>query len=455
MKNGLIRRCAALVCVFIVCVSASLAMEQVQPDMLEIDHKLYELGYRDENCNGELDDVTICALQNFQKVNGLAITGQPDEQTVALLMSDAAVGARQYLVEFSGKYGATVLTEGASGAEVVKLQQALKESGYFSGECDGNYGAATAVAVYRFQTANGLERTGAAGSPVFLRLYEGSPITWEEFLSRGCAGLGDSSAQVRQIQLRLKYLGYFNGESSGNYGELTGDAVRRFQEKNDLDPTGEVDVKTYAMLFADDSVAAVNPASIKRGSRNSMLDLIYSRLSRLGYPANEAFSYRMELGVLAFQKINGMEVSGIVDQNTLACLQVEEALGLSAALEQEPDAQQVRQLYPAFAHTALSMLGQTHDFESALEFAQYVYLKGGAVMMHEMQIMLEPVTDRSTIAAGEALWLDCGQEPLAGIATADQALIYAGKDGHIVMTYLDMLAPEEIFRWQMEADDAA
>ena len=51
------------------------AIVEPDVDMLEVDHKLYELGYRDSACNGELDDVTINALRNFQKVNGLEVTG--------------------------------------------------------------------------------------------------------------------------------------------------------------------------------------------------------------------------------------------------------------------------------------------------------------------------------------------------------------------------------------------
>ena len=66
-------------------------------DMLEVDHKLYELGYRDSACNGELDDVTINALRNFQAVNGLEVTGEPDMQTVSLLLSGEAISEQAYL----------------------------------------------------------------------------------------------------------------------------------------------------------------------------------------------------------------------------------------------------------------------------------------------------------------------------------------------------------------------
>lgn len=52
---------------------------------------------------------------------------------------------------------------GSVGQEVLKIQQALKEKGYYSGELDGIYGSATEGAVKAFQNENGLSADGIAG----------------------------------------------------------------------------------------------------------------------------------------------------------------------------------------------------------------------------------------------------------------------------------------------------
>ena len=61
-----------------------------QTDILKVERRLYELGYHDENCDGQMDDATVSALKNFQTVNGLPVTGEMDDATAALLISDSA-----------------------------------------------------------------------------------------------------------------------------------------------------------------------------------------------------------------------------------------------------------------------------------------------------------------------------------------------------------------------------
>ncbi len=53
---------------------------------------------------------------------------------------------------------------GATGKEVVEIQNALKEKGYYMGAVDGIYGTGTRNAVIAFQKDNGLTADGVVGS---------------------------------------------------------------------------------------------------------------------------------------------------------------------------------------------------------------------------------------------------------------------------------------------------
>ena len=55
------------------------------------------------------------------------------------------------------------LQEGATGSEVKKLQEALKQHGFNPGAIDGDFGPATAAAVIAFQKSEGLLIDGIAG----------------------------------------------------------------------------------------------------------------------------------------------------------------------------------------------------------------------------------------------------------------------------------------------------
>ena len=64
-----------------------------------------------------------------------------------------------------------ILTVGAKGEEVKKLQQRLKDLGYLSSKVDGQYGGGTKRAVIAFQRRNGLATDGSAGQETQAKLY--------------------------------------------------------------------------------------------------------------------------------------------------------------------------------------------------------------------------------------------------------------------------------------------
>ena len=64
-----------------------------------------------------------------------------------------------------------ILSYGAKGDDVKRLQQRLKDLGYLSGKVDGEYGGGTKRAVIAFQRRNGLEADGEAGQTTLAKLY--------------------------------------------------------------------------------------------------------------------------------------------------------------------------------------------------------------------------------------------------------------------------------------------
>jgi hypothetical protein len=60
--------------------------------------------------------------------------------------------------------------------------------------------------------------------------------------------LGDSSAEVREVQARLRQIAWYFGDVSDYYGEQTAEAVRGFQAKRMIPVTGAVDQRTLDLL---------------------------------------------------------------------------------------------------------------------------------------------------------------------------------------------------------------
>ncbi|MDO8499633.1 MAG: peptidoglycan-binding protein [bacterium] len=141
-------------------------------DVKQLQMKLKELGYWSAKLKitGKFDANTIAAVKKFQKANGIAQVGYVGPATLKALN---AVNASPVAVEKAAPVSAVsaasvqftkAMSVGSKGAEVVALQQLLRQLGYFTYPTDtGTYGAATREAVRKFQKANGIAQVGHVG----------------------------------------------------------------------------------------------------------------------------------------------------------------------------------------------------------------------------------------------------------------------------------------------------
>jgi peptidoglycan hydrolase-like protein with peptidoglycan-binding domain len=106
-------------------------------------------GFKAGAANGVMGESTQAALREFQKSEGIAVTGNLNPRTLARLGIDepgASAGA----------------TGNASSATVREVQRKLAERGYRPGKPDGVMGRATRAALMEFQRAEKLPVTGRA-----------------------------------------------------------------------------------------------------------------------------------------------------------------------------------------------------------------------------------------------------------------------------------------------------
>lgn len=85
----------------------------------------------------------------------------------------------------------------------------------------------------------------------------------------------NSYAVVYKIQLQLSKLNYALGGrgTTGDYNKDTERAIRSFQEKNDLPTTGHLDLRTVALLFADNAKSADYEKDVKKSSSTSQINV--------------------------------------------------------------------------------------------------------------------------------------------------------------------------------------
>ena len=73
----------------------------------------------------------------------------------------------------------------------------------------------------------------------------------------GALSTGSSGDMVRQMQQRLKDLGFLNGSVDGQFGSGTKKAVVAFQKQHGLDADGIAGSKTLAVLYSDQAASYV------------------------------------------------------------------------------------------------------------------------------------------------------------------------------------------------------
>ena len=149
---------------------------------------------------------------------------------------------------------AALMKTGSTGDRVRELQHRLRQLDWFSGTITGSYGQSTAKGVTGFQDKRSLQQTGEVDQKTWTKLtaMTRKPSN-DEMHNKVVAGpailkSGANGDRVRNLQVRLKQLDWFDGEITGTYGSITTTAVRGFQGKRGLPATGEVDQKTWDKL---------------------------------------------------------------------------------------------------------------------------------------------------------------------------------------------------------------
>lgn len=151
---------------------------------------------------------------------------------------------------------AALLAKGDKGTKVRELQHRLRQLDWFSGNITGTYGSTTVKGVKGFQEKRDFPETGDVDKQTWNKLVSMTrKPTDDEMHNRLVPGpalwkSGDSGDKIRDLQARLKQIGWFSGNVTGTYGSMTVGAVKGFQGRRAIPVTGEVDQRTWDRLTA-------------------------------------------------------------------------------------------------------------------------------------------------------------------------------------------------------------
>ena len=281
----------------------------------EIADLLTKLGYEGDS-----------AVWNFQRANGLNCTGTADAATVERLKSPDAVTLDEYL---SGFYTVECVTaelrSGDTGSGVERLQARLKDLGYYEGVPSGVYDDATIVAVATFEYYNNITMDGEADSGMLSLLVSAFAVKKPSDAEIYELALGAEGMQVKELQIALQKLGYYEGALTGYFGTKTEAAVLEFQKENCLTEDGSWNLHMQLLVnngYAISKAAAQEQKAnlvLERGMTDKCVKELEDALGKLGYfnsSSDDYFDDDTVQAVKICQSACGLEITGIADAET-------------------------------------------------------------------------------------------------------------------------------------------
>ena len=284
-------------------------------DVKELQTKLKKLGYYDAYVDGDYGDTTVAAVKAFQKKYNLTADGIAGKETLKKL--DSA-----YKNADSAK-DVDSLRMGDSGSAVKDLQTKLKKLGYYDGTVDSTFGSGTYAAVRAFQKKYNLTADGVAGSETLKKLdsaYKNADSDKDD----GSLRKGATGSAVKDLQTKLKKLGFYNAYVDGSYGDTTVAAVKAFQKKYNLTADGVAGSETLKKLDSAyknaDSNTSTDDDSLRKGATGTAVKTLQTNLKKLGFYTayvDGSFGATTESAVKAFQKKYGLTADGVAGSATL------------------------------------------------------------------------------------------------------------------------------------------
>jgi peptidoglycan hydrolase-like protein with peptidoglycan-binding domain len=313
-------------------------------NVAELQRALMAAGvYVPGGADGVFGQATKTAVSNFQRWNGLPVSGDVDAATSARLElgTGAAPPAPAAPAAAPTTSTLTGLAVGARGENVKVLQRALIAAGItVRGGADGVFGPVTASALTSYQKAKGLAASGvlddatiaslaiSPASPTPQAAPQPAPVaTANPYEGMTVGARGD---KVKELQRALMSTGItLRGGADGVFGNATKGALVAFQTTNGTAPTGVLTAAeaTTLGLGSASAPASATPQGVsspagfpvygERGARVTALQksLIAAGITFAG-GADGVFGAATAGAIIEFQRRSGLTPTGKVDETT-------------------------------------------------------------------------------------------------------------------------------------------
>ncbi len=305
--------------------ASGLKLNSKGTDVRNLQQDLTTLGYYWAEITGNFGERTEAAVKRFQEENGLTADGVAGTKTLNAI---AAAVARKGGTPASGGSAGTTLKLNSQGTKVSQLQTDLKQLGYYYAEITGNFGERTEAAVKAFQKAKSLTADGVAGTKTLNAIAAAVDKAGGSSSSSSSTNmkLGSTGTAVSALQQNLTTLGYYYGDVTGHYGNLTQQAVKKFQKAKGLTQDGVASTATLNAITSALKNAGVDvgpgtvATTLREGDKGTAVTELQTMLKKLNYyygSVTGSFGSLTKQAVRKFQDANKLTVDGVAGPATI------------------------------------------------------------------------------------------------------------------------------------------
>ncbi len=155
-------------------------------------------------------------------------------------------------------------TQALSPGAAAMIQDRLRQAGVYGGQPDGIWGPDSQAALERFQQTRNLQVSGQLNQATVatLGLAPGDLLSARTVQPPAPAAVQEplSPTAIRNVQQRLRGMGFYRGAVDGLWGAGTQAAIERFQQGRGLQSNGQINPATVQALGLDPN----NPAAAFR-----------------------------------------------------------------------------------------------------------------------------------------------------------------------------------------------
>lgn len=312
-----------------------------------LETRLKVLGYFSGEADNVCDDATVLSIKAFQAKHGLDADGVMDSADQLVLYGGSAMGANVVVTPSPSPTPnppKDTVRPGDKSDDAKRVQQRLKELGYYTGDVDGSFGPASVAALKAFQKKSALDDDGVCGTQTRAVLFgkyaiaavatappvtsdaAQTPITEDNVIIITSGSRGEF---VLRLQKRLQELGYYLSRFDGVYLSDDITAVRAFQSANGLKIDGKAGYQTQSLLYSDAAVRGnagtsnIATAVLRLGSVGAEVTTLQNKLIELGYltgTANGDFDSSTKKALMAYQSANSLTRDGVAGAKTMASI---------------------------------------------------------------------------------------------------------------------------------------